>query len=147
MREVADRSASLTAIQRRALILIDGKRCQLELARLLGTPDIKNILDLLEEAGLVESPKMGSAEPTPVQPPPDLDPDAVAQAKAMMQQSTSKYLGVLGMPLQEVIAAARNRAELASVCARWHMEMRASRRGRDQADALLSALHALLQAA
>ena len=150
-REVADRSLGLPAIQRRALILVDGRRGALELARLLCMPDAGEILAQLEQAGLVERPATASAAPPPLPPPPppppELDPDAVAQAKAMMRQSTSQYLGVLGAPLQDVIASARNRAELVSVCARWHMEMRASRRGREEADALLSTLHALLQVA
>lgn len=144
---MADRSLGLPAIQRRALILVDGRRCALELARLLNTPDVDDTLAQLEQAGLVKGPATHVTEPAPPPrpAPKELAPDTIAQAKAMMEQSTRQYLGVLGAPLQEVIAAARTRAELASVCARWHMEMRASRKGREEADALLSALHALLE--
>lgn len=147
MREVADRSLSLPAIQRRVLILVDGRRGSPELARLLGMPDVGEILARLEQAGLVACSTKERAEPPPAPPPPDLAPYVIAQAKMLMQQSTSLYLGVLGTPLQALIASACNRAELASVGARWHMEMRASRQGREEADALLAALRALLQAA
>lgn len=148
IREMSDRSLRLPAIQRRALILIDGRRQAADLAMLLGMKEVEEILDPLVKADLIRSNKTqtaiaSTAPPTPL----ELEAGALESAKLLMQQSTSQHLGVLGASLQHQIKSAGSREDLISVCARWHMEIRASKRGRDQADALLATLHQLLQAA
>lgn len=141
------RSLRLPAIQRRTLILIDGQRSATELAALLGIKEVEDVLDPLVQAGLIRSNKTPTSVVQAARVSLAIDAEPLASAKALMQESTNQHLGVLGASLRDQISSARSREELVSVCARWHMEIRASKRGRDQADALLATLHQLLQAA
>lgn len=147
IRELIERSLRLPALQRRALILIDGKRHATELAILLCVQKVEDILDPLVQADLIRSNNSQTAVASKAPRPVKLDTRALESARLLMQQSTSHHLGVLGAALQDRIRSAGSREDLTSVCARWHMEMRASKKGRDQADALLTTLHELLQAA
>lgn len=147
IQELIERSLRLPAVQRRALILIDGKRYAAEVAILLGIEDVEGVFDPLLQAGLIRSSKAPTSVAPQAPPRPTLDTGALESAKLLMQQSASHHLGVLGAALQDRIRSAGSREDLISVCARWHMEMRASKKGRDQADALLATLHELLQAA
>lgn len=145
--EMSERSLRLPAIQRRALILIDGRRHAAELATLLGIEKVEEILDALMQADLIRSNSAQTAVASRALPPLELDAGALESAKLLMQQSARHHLGVLGASLHDQIRSASSREELVSVCARWHMEIRASKKGRDHADALLATLHQLLQAA
>lgn len=94
-REVADRPLSLLAIQRRALILVDGRRGSLELAQVLDTPDAGEVLERLEQAGLVECATKENTEPPQAPPPPELNPGVITEVKMMMPQSLRQYLVAL----------------------------------------------------
>lgn len=152
IREVAERSRRLPPIQRRALILADGIRSRGELARLLGIENIDAVLAELVLAGLLSDGAPPVAPPSikaPITAPPDpsLAPVILHNAKQLMQHSARQHLGLLGVPLQDKIAAAHSREALLSVCAQWHLELRDSRAGREVADAMLASFHDLLQVA
>lgn len=118
IREICERSLRLPAIQRRALILIDGNRCEAELVTLLGIQKVEDFLDPLLKAGLIRSSKAQTAVASKAPPPVKLDTGALEGAKLLMQQSASHHLGVLGAALQDRIRSAGSREELVSVCAR-----------------------------
>lgn len=146
-REVAERSCRLSALQRRVLILVDGVRSRSELAGLLGAGEIDTVLAELRVAGLISD---GSPQPAPqpvVRPVVEVAPAILHDARQLMHRTTRLHLGLMGVALQDKIVAACSRNELLSVCAQWHLEIRESRAGRDEADALLASFHEILRAA
>lgn len=143
VREVAARSLRLPANQRRLLILIDGERDVAQLANLLGADAVAAQLAELEAAGLIMNP---SAPPQVSKPDaaPVVDPSVLQHARALMCDSAMRHLGLLGKTLAREIESAESRGELLSLSARWHMAMRASRDGHQEADVLLGSLRRML---
>lgn len=142
-REVAARSLRLSSQLRRLLILIDGERDAVQLGRLLGTHDLAIQLGELEAAGLIANP----SAPRRVDRPdaaPAVDPSVLQHARALMCESAMRHLGLLGKTLAREIESAESRAELLSLSARWHMAMRDSRDGHQEADVLLGTLRKML---
>lgn len=143
--EITRRERRLPALQRRLLILVDGERERTQLARLLDVADIDPLLAGLAAAGLI-APR-GAAAPVRATAQQALCPATLHRARALMRESATRHLGVFGNALQHAIDDAADRNALLSVSARWHMEMRGSRKGREEADALLHALREILGAA
>ncbi|ENO86350.1 hypothetical protein [Thauera linaloolentis] len=142
--EITRRERRLPALQRRLLILVDGERERKQLARLLDVADIDPLLAGLASAGLI-APR-GAAAPVRVAAQ-ALCPATLHRARTLMRESAVRHLGVFGNALQHAIDDAADRSALLSVSARWHMEMRGSRKGRKEADALLLTLREILGAA
>lgn len=145
--EITCRERRLPAQQRRLLILIDGERDRAQLAALLGEPDIEPLLAELAAAGLIAARGTAASAPLRAPAPQALCPSILFRARTLMRESAARHLGVFGKPLQDAIDAAADRAALLAVSARWHMEMRGSRKGRDEADSLLHSLREILDAA
>jgi hypothetical protein len=54
--EIAGRSANLTAVQRRLLIVVDGKKTVADLGTLVRTGELSEAIEHLHQLGLIEAP-------------------------------------------------------------------------------------------
>ena len=149
--EVTHKTAGLTPRQRRALILVDGKRTVDELGSLLQADDLRRTLGLLEEIGLIQiAEKIDAGKPQAAAgktvPPPgaafqklpaEHDPLRMQQARNFMMNTLTAFVGGLGASsLLERIEKAADHGSLRKLYDEWYHAIVMTRDGRREAEAL-----------
>jgi len=149
--EIANKASGLTPRQRRALILIDGKRTVDELDSLLQADDLRRTLGLLEELGLIQiAEKSDDVKPQVAEsktaPPPGVafqklpaehDPVRMQQARNFMMNTLNAFVGGLGASsLLERIEKAVDHGSLRKLYDEWYHAIATTRDGRREAAAL-----------
>jgi len=160
--EIAATEKTLNFRQRRALILVDGKRSAAEIGVYLNQANMPEILANLEALGhIVDTAKPSSpqiqpspiesrpAKPTEVQAAasqkePTLTELQVHAVKAILISSTEQHLGIMGRSLKQKIEAAQTDEQVIACTSQWHMAMRDSKLGRELAGALMEQVQQLL---
>lgn len=152
-----DRDPRFNAVQRRLLILIDGRRDALILQGLLPAADVKLELDTLAAAGLIDT-GAGSGVTKALMTPAE-KPAAAASAseaatpvlpenwpdiRVWMTEHARDHLGVLAMPLIARIEKVSDAGSMRSAISQWHMALRGSRQGHAMADDGLDHIHRML---
>jgi hypothetical protein len=144
-REIAGNQRSLSLRQRQILIMVDGKRSENELAALLNSADVLQIIAELASMGHIQ-PAGSSASAAPSLPVmnahtstqnPDMSTEQLAAVKEIMVISSNECLGIMGRGLAQKIAAVETRDELKSWVSQWHMAIRESRLGKPLAGVLM----------
>lgn len=160
--EVAQRSRGLTPRQRSILIMVDGQKAVSALAALMPAAQLQGVLDELVGLRLIAAlpappPRPAPAArpapapapatvPPPSVPAPPRDPARFARVKAMLIRTADTHLGLMAAESNRAVHAARDESELQRAIGHWHMAMRASKYGKDVADAHLALVKAELQA-
>jgi hypothetical protein len=135
--EVAQRSAPLTARQRAALIMLDGRRDASALHTVMPADQVAPILAALIALGLIAPP----ASATPVAPA-SLSLDAI---KAELVAAAQTYLGVMASDVTLRVQEAADASALLRMLGHWHMAMQDSKHGKVAAAALLEKTRSALQ--
>jgi hypothetical protein len=159
--EVTTRGAGLSARQRSVLILLDGRKSLGQIETWLTEEEMLEAIETLVRMGLIAiesqpapvaaaSPKIKPAAPAPA-PVPALAslatapvPAVVLEAATLMRDSAKRHLGLMAADLIRRIDNARDVPQLTAVLGLWHVTLRESKRGRDEADVLLASTRALL---
>ncbi|MEN3110877.1 hypothetical protein ACFONG_03370 [Uliginosibacterium paludis] len=146
---LARRDPRFNAVQRRLLILIDGRRDALILQGLLPDADVPAELERLAGAGLIDS---GADAPPSVVPPVPVE-EAVAslpgnwpEIRAWMSEQARSSLGVLAVPLLARLEGVADAGAMRSAISQWHLAVRGSRLGQALADDGLARIHEMLGA-
>ncbi|AZN37998.1 hypothetical protein [Iodobacter ciconiae] len=153
-KEIAKRSGSLSARQRRLLILIDGTKSSSELAGLLAEFELSAKLDKLASLGLIQLKNQALPEKinTNIKQAPaapqssralNIDPLLLEQAKKLMAESAQCCLGIMARSLiEEIKQCNTNNCKL--TIARWNMALRQSNKARSHADQYMDAVKTLI---
>lgn len=141
-REIAGNQRSLSLRQRQILIMVDGKRGENELAALLNSADVLQIIAELASMGYIQQTgSTVSAAPImstqTLAQNPDISTEQLAAVKEIMVVSSNECLGIMGRGLAQKIAAVETRDELKSWVSQWHMAIRESRLGKPLAGVLM----------
>jgi len=160
--EIAATEKTLNFRQRRALILVDGKRSAAEIGVYLNQANMPEILANLEALGhIVDTAKPSSPQiqPSPIesdpaklaafqaaasQREPALTEQQVHAVKTILINSTEQHLGIMGRSLKQKIEAAVTDEQIIACTSQWHMAMRDSKLGRELAGALMEQVQQLL---
>ena len=126
-REIQNRAGGLSMIERRLLILVDGKRTAQEIWRITKVPDYEHLLAQLSAAGyiatkqsgeVVSKPSIGERETQPQsQPQPDLD---MAPKTFMLSTLRTMASPVLAARIGKEIEAAENKDQLQALVDSWY---------------------------
>ncbi len=151
---LASRDPRFNAVQRRLLILIDGRRDRLILQGLLPAADVGRELDALAAAGLIETGASLPAEvasevpaaTAPAEPEPILPalPENWPEVCRWMSTHARDTLGVLASPLIDRIEKVEDAHGMLGAISQWHMALRGSRLGHASADEGLAQLRRML---
>jgi hypothetical protein len=126
--EVQYRGAGLTARQRAALIMLDGRRDATVLATAMPADQLAPMLAALIALGLI------AAVTADV---PATESGKLATIKAELIGAAETYLGVMGADVVARVRQAGDDAQLLRVLGHWYMAMQDSKHGKDAARTLL----------
>jgi len=161
--EIAATDKTLNFRLRRALILVDGKRSDVEIGVYLNQINMPEILADLEALGHIyntanPSPPSLAVTPAPAPaqtqaptPPPNTDhavlmtEQQVNAVKSILISSTEQHLGIMGRGLKQKIESAGTDEQLIACTSQWHMAIRESKLGREIAGALMDEVQQLLR--
>lgn len=132
---VINHDCSLSAIQRRLLVLADGKRTLFTLCQLMPDRDLASVLTELIERGAVEGDTQVIAAPakTDVFSEADL-PSGWENASGFMMDRARESLGVMAVDVIEAIESAKDQESVRQAMSQWYRAMRSSRNGKGNAD-------------
>jgi hypothetical protein len=149
--ELTGKVCGLTPRQRRALIMVNGKRTVDDLRDMLHADDLQHTLGLLEEIGLiqiaakVDGDKRKAVDGKTVLPsitafqklPAEHDPVRLQQARNFMMNTLNAFVGGLGASsLLERIERAESHASLRKLYGEWYHAIVMTRDGRREAEVL-----------
>lgn len=121
--EMAGRSGLLSALQRRVLIVVDGKKTVNDLGALVRVGELEPVLQYLQHMGLIDStdhvvplqapaaPGYVACEATDI-PRPATSPEKFLEVRADASRFVFDRLGASGAPICEAIGRCNNPAEL-----------------------------------
>lgn len=153
--QLTSRNTVLTPRQRQLLVLVDGQRCDGELAALIGQERFQELIAALRTQGLVIAGQEG--EPAAADPGPlaatvlarpaaaPLSVERLDAIRALMRDSAHRHLGLLAQETQVLIERANCTRSLQTAIAGWHLALRESRNGHAVADGLLDSVRTLLE--
>jgi hypothetical protein len=131
--EISGRNEGLNARERRALILVDGVRDLLALARILPKPELEEALasligkGLIEKSGDMAMPSSAEAVMPPRRPE---DEETIRQVKDFMIVTAQTYLGLLGGEVIRRVELASDAQALLAAAGHWHVALHGSRQGK-----------------
>jgi len=132
--------ARVNGRQRQLLRLVDGSRSLAQIGVMLPGRDLRAELPALMAMGLLDAPAHKAA-PVVVA---DTLPTGWADAMQFMKHKATDSLGVMAHSIILLLEKVRDSAAAKSAVARWHMALRESRSGREEADAHLRVVTAML---
>lgn len=132
--------ARVNGRQRQLLRLVDGARSLAQISVMLPGRDLRAELSALMALGLLDAPAHTAAPAVAV----DTLPTGWAEAMHFMKHRATENLGVMAHSIIPLLEKVRDSAAAKSAVARWHMAMRESRSGREEADAHLRVVTAML---
>lgn len=131
-REVLHRGAGLTARQRAALIMLDGRRDATVLTAAMPADQVAPVLAALIALGLIAAVTADVLPPVPAP-----ESGKLATIKAELIGAAETYLGVMGADVVARVRQAGDDAQLLRVLGHWYMAMQDSKHGKDAARTLL----------
>jgi len=135
-------TVAISGKQRQILRLIDGSRRLDQLAVMLPGRDVPAELADLMTHGLVLPPP--GLVPTPRETARRPLPEGWRAAMIFMKDQASQAMGVMAGPILALLDGADNADAARHAVARWHMAMRESRHGRENADNQLTVVTRML---
>ncbi len=150
IKEFEQGNRSLSLKHRQLLIMVDGRRSDVEIAKVFNSNSVVEMLVDLEKLGYVvnantphqvKSHNDGyNKNQTEVQ----LSQDHLVFIKTFLIEEAQLQLGLMSRDIEQKIAMVQNTKELKSAIPRWHMAIRDSRNGRTVADKLIERLAHLM---
>jgi hypothetical protein len=152
IKELADLNKGLSIKHRQVLIMVDGKRSNIEIARAFNSATVVQVLADLEQLGFLEnrlnkSFKADAYTTIPVNHiqqaeviAQELSADHLLFIKGFLLEQTRAHLGLLGLEIEQKIMLIKNNDDLRHSIARWHLSVRDSKNGRMIADKLMEEL-------
>lgn len=139
---------SLSLKHRQLLIMVDGKRSAIEIAKIFNSDLVIQMLLDLEKLGYISSDKNPKQfNISEKQSNPDakkLSDQHLIYIKTFLIEESQLQLGLMSREIEQKIALVENSDDLKSCIARWHMAIRDSRNGRTVADKLMERLAHLM---
>ncbi|MGC3964010.1 MAG: hypothetical protein QM803_11975 [Rhodocyclaceae bacterium] len=135
-----DQDARVAGRRRQVMRLIDGRRRLAQIAIMMPGRDLANELNELVSLGLVHSP----AGPPQEHARAEALPARWADALAFMKATATASMGVMARAVIASLEQVHDAGSARSAIARWHMALRESRTGRQDADALLQTVTNML---
>lgn len=133
--EVSLRSFGLSPKQRRALIMMNGKKDLAAIAGFIPLPELRETVPFLLAELFISEKNDESASSCAKED--GIRRAALAPVKQMMAAAASRHLGLLADDLVRRIDNAGDREALQSVAAYWHLAILESKTGTDKAGAYL----------
>lgn len=153
--EIEHRSHEIQPIQRRLLILVDGKRSEDELANLFHGGDLRQVLSQLEVGGYIQRQGDGPLDLAPSRPeqmggsaklahypelaqlPPTRPPDSLLKAKNFIINTISHFHSYYAwLDLKRAVQECHSHAELREYYPQWLESMQESRQAVKRLDEL-----------
>jgi len=134
--------ARVNGRQRQLLRLVDGSRSLAQIGVMLPGRDLRAELPALMAMGLLDAPAHKTAPAAAVAV--DALPMGWADAMQFMKHKAIDSLGVMAHSIIILLEKVRDSAAAKNAVARWHMALRESRSGREEADAHLRVVTAML---
>jgi hypothetical protein len=140
------RDTAVGSVQRRLLILIDGRRDLTILQALMPDQNVAQELGSLASAGLIDwamHARLAAAQHSAAE---HLLPENWPMIRAWMSAHASACMGMLATPLIASFDKVSNTTSMRRAVSEWHMALRGSRAGHEAANVALARVNEMLAA-
>ncbi|MFT4174595.1 MAG: hypothetical protein QM639_18660 [Rhodocyclaceae bacterium] len=142
---LAGQDGGITGRQRQLMRLIDGRRRLSQIAVMMPGRDLEaELAELLDAHFIMAAGTPAVAAPVVAAEVADTPPEHWDEAFGFMRAVAIASLGVMAQPVIALLEQVGDSASARSAVARWHMALRESRHGRDEADTHLRTVTSLL---
>ena len=148
VQEFQDGNRSLSLKHRQLLIMVNGRRSDIEIARIFNSDHaIQMLIDLqklgyINPAGAINKPIDNRTLLSKVED--SLSHEHLVFIKTFLIEEAQLQLGLMSREIEQKVALIQNEVDLNACVGRWHMAIRDSRNGRTVADKLMDRLAHLI---